>query len=85
MPRAQAGGRKFSFLGWKILSNNENIEKALVVLAFERSLFDLKPDTLNKITKNLKNNFNCYLPDCLEKSEYLKKTLDEIYPDLSGH
>ena len=62
---------------------DEDVEKALMVLAVEKSLFDLKPDTLDKITENLKNNFNCYLPDCLEKPEYLKKTLDKLFPDYS--
>ena len=61
---------------------DEDVEKGLMVLAVEKSLFNLE-DALDEITENLKNNFNCYLPDCLEKPEYLKKTLVELYPDLS--
>jgi len=65
------------------LLNDENVEKAVMKYAVEKSLFDLKKDALDEVTKNLKNNFNCILPDCLEKPEYLKKTLDELYPDSS--
>ena len=74
---------KNSKLGWKVLSNDENVEKGLMMYAVEKSFLDLKEDALDKVTENLKNNFNCYLPDCLEKPEYLKKILDELYPDLS--
>ncbi len=63
--------------------NDENVEKAVMKYAVEKSLFDLKKDALDEVTKNLKNYFNCSLPDCLEKPEYLKKTLDELYPDSS--
>jgi hypothetical protein len=65
------------------LSNDENVEKGLMMYAVEKSLFDQEKDALDKIAENIKNNFNCYLPDCLEKPEYLKKTLDELYPDLA--
>lgn len=59
------------------------MEKTLMMLAIEKSLLVLKKDSLEEVTKNLKNNFNCDLRDCLEKPEYLKKTLDELYPDVS--
>ena len=62
--------------------NDENVEKGLMMLAVEESLY-LKKGSLDEVTKKLKNNFNCDLRDCLEKPEYLKKTLDELYPDSS--
>ncbi len=65
------------------MSNDKNVEEGLMMYAVVTSLSYLKEDALDKVTKNIKNNFNCYLLDCLEKPEYLKKTLDEIYPHLS--
>lgn len=54
-----------------------------MMLAVEKALLVLKEDSLYEVTENLKNNFNCSLPDCYKKPEYLKKTLDELYPDSS--
>ena len=65
------------------MTNDENVEKGLMMLAVEKALLVLKKDALDEVTKKLKNNFNCSLPDCYEKPEYLKKTLDVLYPDLS--
>ncbi len=63
--------------------NDENVEKGLMMLAVEKALLVLKEGALDEVTKKLKNNFNCSLFDCYEKPEYLKKTLDELYPDSS--
>ena len=54
-----------------------------MMLAVEKALLVLKEDSLYEVTENLKNNFNCSLFDCYKKPEYLKKTLDELYPDSS--
>ena len=53
------------------------------MLAVEKALLVLKEDSLDEVSKKLKNNFNCSLLDCYKKPEYLKKTLDELYPDSS--
>ncbi len=63
--------------------SDENVEKGPMMLAVEKSLLVLKKDVLDEVTKKLKNNFICSLFDCYEKPDYLKKTLDELYPDSS--
>ena len=52
--------------------NDENVEKGLVMLAVEKALLVLKEDSLDEVSKKLKNNFNCSLLDCYKNPEYLK-------------
>lgn len=63
------------------MSGEENPLKGVIVLAVDKSLTNLEEHASEKVIKHLKEKFNCYLSDCLEKPEYLKTTLDELYGD----
>ncbi|MDG7050790.1 MAG: hypothetical protein JRZ94_06275 [Nitrososphaerota archaeon] len=55
------------------------IKKALVAFAIEKTLLGLGEPVYQKITKTLKDDYNCYLPDCYEHPEYLKRILSDLY------
>jgi hypothetical protein len=49
--------------------DDAQIKKALIAFSIEKSL--------------LENDYNCYIPDCYEHPEYLKRILSDLYGD--GH
>lgn len=55
------------------------IKKALVSFAIEKSLLQMGEPVFQKVTKTLKDDYNCYIPDCYEHPEYLKRVLSDIY------
>ncbi len=55
------------------------IKKALVSFAIEKALLNLGDPVYQKVTKTLKDDYNCFLPDCYDHPEYLKRILDDLY------
>ena len=55
------------------------IKKALVSFAIEKSLLEMGEPVFQKVTKTLMDDYNCYIPDCYEHPEYLKRVLGDIY------
>jgi hypothetical protein len=55
------------------------IKKALVAFAIEKALLDVGDPVFQKVTKALKNDYDCYIPDCYEHPEYLKRILSDLY------
>ena len=53
--------------------------KALVVLAIEKTLLDIGKPVYENVVDRLDKKYNCYIPDCFEKPEYLKVVLKELY------
>ena len=45
-------------------ATDSEIKKALVAFAIEKTLLGLGEPVYQKITKTLKDDYNCYLPDC---------------------
>lgn len=60
-------------------ATDSEIKKALVAFSIEKTLLGLGEPVYKKITKTLKDDYNCYLPDCYEHPEYLKRTLSDLY------
>lgn len=60
-------------------ATDSEIKKALVAFAIEKTLLSLGDPVYQKITKALKDDYNCYLPDCYEHPEYLKRILSDLY------
>lgn len=60
-------------------ATDSEIKKALVAFAIEKTLLGLGEPVYQKVTKTLKNDYNCYLPDCYEHPEYLKRILSDLY------
>lgn len=55
------------------------IKKALVSFAIEKSLLEMGEPVFHKVAKTLKDDYNCYIPDCYEHPEYLKRVLADLY------
>lgn len=62
----------------------ELMKKSLVIYGIERSLIDCGNGTqlLDKITKKLKDRYNCTIEKCYEKPEYLVVILSEENPKI---
>lgn len=58
---------------------DEVIRRALVTLAIERTLIDMGKPVFDEVTSRLFHNYHCYIPDCYDHPEYLKKILKDIY------
>lgn len=55
------------------------IKKALVAFAIEKALLDMGEPIFEKVAKMLKDDYNCYIPDCYDHPEYLKRVLSDLY------
>ena len=55
------------------------IKKALVAFSIEKTLLNLGEPVYQKVTKTLKDDYGCFIPDCYEHPEYLKRILADIY------
>ena len=60
-------------------ANDDQIRKALVTLAVENTLLEIGKPVLDKVTSKLFVKYHCYIPDCYEKPEYLKKGLKDLF------
>ena len=54
-------------------------KKALVSLAIETVLLEIGKPTYDEVSHKLFKVYKCYLPDCYEHPEYLKKILQDLY------
>ncbi|MEM3076211.1 MAG: hypothetical protein QXW37_06850 [Candidatus Nitrosotenuis sp.] len=55
------------------------IKKALVAFAIEKALLDMGEPVFQNVLKTLKDDYNCYIPDCYDHPEYLKRILSDLY------
>ena len=55
------------------------IKKALVAFAIEKALIAMGESVFEKVAKTLKDDYNCYIPDCYDHPEYLKRVLSDLY------
>ena len=53
--------------------------KALVSITIEKSLLQVGKPVYDKVIKNLKTKYDCYLPDCYDHPEYLSEILENLY------
>lgn len=59
--------------------DSPDVLKALAVIAIEKTLLGIGKPVYDKVVERLDKKYNCYLPDCFEKPEYLKTVLKELY------
>ena len=62
-----------------IYVNQEQIGKALVTLAAQKALIDIRKPTYDKAVEMLYSKYHCYLSDCYEHPEYLSKVLKILF------
>ncbi|MGI0004538.1 MAG: hypothetical protein ACREAX_04490 [Candidatus Nitrosotenuis sp.] len=55
------------------------VKKALVAFAIEKALLDMGRPVFEKVTKTLSADYGCYIPDCYDHPEYLKRILCDLY------
>jgi hypothetical protein len=60
-------------------ATDTQIKKALVAFAIEKALLNLGEPVYQKVTKTLKDDYNCFIPDCYNHPEYLKRILVDMY------
>ncbi len=60
------------------------IKKALVAFAIEKALLEMGEPVFQKVAKTLKDDYNCYIPDCYEHPEYLKRILSDLYGNANA-
>ena len=60
-------------------ATDTQIKKALVAFAVEKTLIDMGEPVFDKVAKTLKNDYDCYIPDCYDHPEYLKRVLSDLY------
>ncbi len=60
-------------------TNIKQAKRALVSLVIEKVLLDIGKTTFDAVNHRLFKDYHCYIPDCYEKPEYLKKVLQDIY------
>ncbi len=56
-----------------------NAKKALLTFAVESTLLKIGKPEYEKVVYKLESEYNCYIPDCHENPEFLKRVLQDIY------
>ena len=56
-----------------------NAKKSLLVFAVESTLLKMGKPAYEKVVSKLEKEHNCYIPDCHENPEFLKRVLQDIY------
>lgn len=60
-------------------ATDNQIRKALVTLSIERVLLNIGRPVLEDVTRRLYQEHKCYLPDCYDRPQFLKKVLKDLY------
>lgn len=66
-------------------AKDTEIKKALVCTSIEKVLLGMGKPVLDEVTCRLYQEYNCYLPDCYDNPEYLKKILRGMYGAAHQH
>ena len=52
-----------------------SVDKALVAVAIEKTLLDIKLSLYDEVISSLYKKYHCHIPDCYEHPDYLKSVL----------
>ncbi len=58
-----------------------NAKRALLAFAVESTLLKMGRPEYEKVASKLEKEYNCYIPDCHENPEFLKRVLQDIFGD----
>ena len=61
------------------LQKENDVYKALTVLAIEQTLLVIGEPTYDRVIEILNKEYKCYLSDCYEHPEYLSEILKKLY------
>ena len=62
-----------------MLNSQDDVNKAVVSVVVEKILLDMGKANYVKVINMLNKNYNCFLPDCYSKPEYLSAVLKELF------
>ncbi len=65
-------------------TTDSQVQKALVAFAIEKALLDMGKPVFDKVAKTLEKDYHCYIPDCYDHPEYLKRVLCDLYGNAYG-
>jgi hypothetical protein len=60
-------------------ATDAQIKKALVAFAVEKALLNMGEPIYHKVAKTLKDDYDCFIPDCFEHPEYLNRILADLF------
>ena len=60
-------------------SDSNQARKALVAVSIETVLHKMGKTVYDQVVYRLYEEYHCYLPDCYENPEYLKRVLQDLY------
>ncbi|QLH08513.1 hypothetical protein [Candidatus Nitrosotenuis sp. DW1] len=63
------------------MDTENNAKRALLAFAVESTLLRMGKPVYEKVTSKLEKDYNCYIPDCQENPEFLKRVLQDIFGD----
>ncbi|MBM2852320.1 MAG: hypothetical protein HW420_867 [Candidatus Nitrosotenuis sp.] len=61
------------------MDSENSVKRALLALAVENTLLKIGKPEYEKVISKLESDYNCYIPDCHENPEFLKRVLQDIY------
>ena len=61
------------------MDSENSVKRALLALAVENTLLKMGKPEYEKVISKLENDYNCYIPDCHENPEFLKRVIQDIY------
>ena len=64
-------------------TKSNHVKKALVSLAIETMLLEIGKPTYDEVIHKLFKVYKCFIPDCYDHPEYLKKILQDLYGSSS--
>ncbi len=63
------------------MDTENNAKRALLAFAVESTLLKMGRPEYEKVASRLEKEYKCYIPDCHENPEFLKRVLQDIFGD----
>ena len=60
-------------------ATDSHIRKALATLSIERALLEIGKPVFDEVSHALYNDYECFIPDCFDHPEYLRKVLKDLF------
>ena len=63
--------------------NVEDVRKALVMLAIEKTMLNFNTQTYDLVIRRLEEKYHCGISECYERPDYLQQILRELFGNVS--
>jgi hypothetical protein len=61
------------------MDRENSARRALLVFSIEKVLMKMGQPEYELVVARLKNEYDCFLVDCVENPQYLKRILEDVY------